>query len=179
MAIQSDIERMEKELLKAQIIAMFRNTDAVEEALEKSRSDSERMANDILAGKKVTRALTRQKTAKRRKPHWKTSKKKARDHYLMHVAPKNAAKREALLREGDSWELIREYWHRKGIDTSVTESEWREHLSPVLDGQVFWISRYDTKLPMSLSNLIVRQTKTGKVLWDGAEFELRSLGYML
>jgi len=179
MSLESDLERMQNELLKAQIKALFRDQSKVEEALEKSRTDSERMARDIELGKTVTRALRKQKTAKRKKMHWKTSKRKTREHYLMHVVPKNAHRRAELLREGDSWNILAEYWKKKGIESKVDEAEWREEVAPAVDGKVFFVNRYDRLKSMDLGNMIVRETKTGKVLWDGADYMLRKLGYCL
>lgn len=175
MTSQSELELIEK----AMVMSLFKDAEKVEQALRSIRTETEQMAADLLEGKKVTRALRVKKVVRRRKPHWARSKRLRRDHYIQHLAPKNAEKRARLLKNGDSWELMSEYWHRKKIPVEFTESEWREHVAPSVDGKVFYVNRYDTSIGMRLDNLIIRHTKSKQVLFDGKDYELKLLGYCL
>ena len=164
-------------LEKLRVASMFKDLDLVEDALNRLQTEAQRVAGDLREGKKITRALRRQKTAKR-KLHWKTKKKREREYYREYRVPRMRERRAALL-EGESWALVEEYWKRKKIPYTITQEEWMDNVDEYVSGLVFYVNRYDTKKPISLDNIIVRQTRTGAVLFDGAECRLKQLGYIL
>lgn len=169
----------EAELLleKLRVASMFKDMNLVEEALNKLQTEAKKAAEDIREGKKLTRAMRRQPTAKR-KLHWKTKKRKAREYYREYRVPRLRERRAALL-EGESWALVEDYWKRKKLPYTITQQEWMDNVEEYVHGLVFYVNRYDTKKPISLDNIIVRQTRTGAVLFDGAECKLKQLGYIL
>lgn len=83
---------------------------------------------------------------------------------------------------GGWWDLIR----RKGATSWSEKPGWRigkeEFVKAVgnsLDGSLPVVGRYDTARLWTLDNIIIRDSETRAVLFDGKEHKLKSLGYCL
>lgn len=170
---QSDLELL---LEKSKVANLFLDDKLFEEAVQAGLTEREKAARAVLEGRRVTRAF-KQTTAKR-KVHWRTKKRWRKNYYHEVTVPKNRERRAALL-EGDGWGLVHDYWHRKSIAYTITREEWMDNVEEFVTGKMFTVNRYDTTKPISLENIIVRETRTRAVLFDGKECKLRAMGYIL
>jgi hypothetical protein len=133
-------------------------------------------------GQLVRRAKA--KKAKRKKLHWRTKEARKRaENQQYYVRRGKDNRRKALAEKLTSaegwWEHVSGSWKRKGLKVEVTGEEWKEAVWPVVEGRLFITYRYNCKEPMSLKNMIVKDTEDGAVLFDGKEHELKKLGYCL
>lgn len=155
--------------------------EAIAAAVAEERAkltDRQNAANDLLEGKRVSRALRLAKRPGPKKQHWRAKRRWRKQYYREVLVPKERQRKAALL-EGDGWGLVHDYWHRTCKEYTLTQEEWMEFVEPGVVGKMFYVNRYDTTKPYTIENLIVRESSTRKVLFDGMEHKLKSLGYML
>ena len=80
------------------------------------------------------------------------------------------------------WKYLTEgSWKKRGVEVELTYEEFVEHIYPVSVGKglIPVFLRYDSEKPISLENVIVKDTKSRSVVFDGAEYKLRLLGMIL
>lgn len=115
----------------------------------------------------------------RKKVHWKTKRRKWREQYHRNGKRYRLAKIEKQLSSPEGWyEYLIFEWKKDKVDF-FTREEWLEVIWPALGGKVPYFNRYDTKKGFTLDNVVVYETGTRKVLFDGKEHLLRKMGYIL
>lgn len=139
---------------------------------------------DLKAGKPFKRALATRAKVSRPKAHW--SKKRAakrkydRTRYTEVLRPmRKQALAERIQTAEGWWEVARKGWERHGIPVEMTEQEFCEVVYPAFYPHVPVFFRLDKGKGWSLDNLLVRDTETRKVLFDGNEHTLKLLGFVL
>ena len=107
-------------------------------------------------------------------------RKKYRDYYHTkgRVLRRQATAKLLSTPEG-WWKHITQKWREKGVEVLMTEEEWLTVVWPTLEGNVPVITRYNPGLPISLDNLLVYKSNSRTVLFDGKEWKLKELGYIL
>lgn len=144
---------------------------------EARKTDLERMLDELATNRKVRRIIK----GKSSKPLSWQAKRKRRREWARNVGyPRKKAKLAIELTTPEGWwKFLVHYWRRKKITLALKEEEFYEHIYPLIEkGNVPIFQRYENKGKISLDNLIVRNTR-GEVLWEGAEWKLRKLGYVL
>lgn len=136
----------------------------LEELLRASRAiEIERLPlSSVKLSKFTLKQLSREhpiRPVKRKKQHYNTRRKKAREkshsenkQYLLHKS-----------RKGEAWQVSREEW---GV------------LWDYIGGCRYRLGRYSEDEPYSVENLWI-ESKDGKKLWEGYEDRLRRLGMLL
>jgi len=124
------------------------------------------------------------KRAPKKKLHWRTKEaRKRKENQQYYERRLKNLRREKLAEQLTSpegwWEHVSSSWKRKGVPLKVTEEGWLEYVWPAVQGRVFITYRYNTKEPMSLGNMIVKDVEGGAVLFDGKEWLLKQQGYCL
>ena len=136
----------------------------------------EKLVADLKRDGKVSRIIKRRSPVK--KLHWKTKRKKRREYYHSVMKVKRISKNAVLLSTPEGWwEYLTTSWKRKKIPVDMTEEEWLEVVWPTLKGRVPLFARYDTNRGIALDNIYVRDNRNLKVLFDGKEHLLKTLGY--
>lgn len=124
---------------------------------------------------------------KPKKLHYKTKKARIRKQkkvYYQEVAkPRRATRVAEQLKTPEGWwdHLHRTSWNKTGTLVELTFEEYLEHIyTPIIGkGRLPLFFRYDKNKPAGLGNILVRDSETYEVLFDGKEFTLRQLGYIL
>lgn len=148
--------------------------------LERGKDDRTKLVEALKANKAVTRQLAGKGRPKaRKKQHWKVARKKKARYNEMVGEPRRKAKLANLLEEGGWYPYMMESWKKHKTEVSLTKEEWDERIAPLIGGSVPVLRRYDTKKPVTLHNVIVYDSTTRAVLYDGAEESLRENGYIL
>lgn len=150
----------------------------------------DQMIRNLKNNKTVTRAL-KGKGRYKANLHWKTKAHKNRKYYAEVGAPRRRARLAELLTTPEGWyEYVVANWKRHRIPYRLTLEEFLEHVYPGMcrntDGtfaerarNVPVFRRYNTRKPMALNNMIVRDMDTGEVLFDSTEYVMKKLGYAL
>lgn len=147
-------------------------------------SPMDRMVEDLKANKEVGRALRYKKKAKAKPKHW-TQKKAAkrkydRTRYREVLKPKRKRERAELLQSGAGWwEYQNRIWAQNGVEVRMTEEEFTTVVYPAFGGRVPVLERYDKTRGISLDNLLVRDSDTREVIWDGKEYSMKVGGWIL
>jgi hypothetical protein len=154
----------------------IKNID-LEGELEKRRTPVERLVRELGDEKLVQ--LKRK--PEKKKLHWRTRKKKEKELYHNYRKPKAQQRKVALLKGGSHgwWVYVKEGWDKQKKPVTLTEEEFTQVLWPVVEGKIPQFRRYDTEQPVSLTNIYAVDVKTGKVLFDGKEYQLRLAGHIL
>lgn len=126
-------------------------------------------------------ALTRAVRGGRRKAHWKERKRKQRERMRPYMAQKykeaTMPRRKRLAEEGKWWDYYLMEWKKRGYKVEATEEQWLEYVQPTFTEQsVPVVFRFNTAKPIRLENLMIRDTETKTVLFDGQDWMLRQLG---
>lgn len=169
---------------------LFTNDAKLKEAMDFGKTEAKMLAERLRREAAIARDKPLELLPKaRKKRHYKHVRKKMRAEYRKYAVPA-AKRRKAALLEGESWELVLDYWTRTKMAYRISREEWMEHVDPLVRGRVFVVNRYNTKKPISLDNIIVRSavgcrsrrdvnTAVDEVLFDGKEFLLKEMGYIL
>ena len=168
----------------AELIEKLSSVDLDKIKIE-AMSPLEQMAHELETSGKFQRAVAGAKKPKsRRKIHWSTARararKRQRDYYHRVIKPATLRKRAAMLRTPEGWwEHQTALWRARKEPYTITKEEFLEVVWPALGGEVPVFHRYNPGLPFSLDNLIVYKNRSKQVLFDGKEYELKRLGYIL
>lgn len=82
--------------------------------------------------------------------------------------------------DGNYFEYISRRWKKKQRQWLISEAEWLEYVQPSIPTDCFIdVRRYETNKPTTLDNIVVFNSATGDVLFDGAEWYLKQQGYTL
>jgi hypothetical protein len=113
------------------------------------------------------------------KKHWKQKKRLRRERYLAVIKSERKIKKAELLESGpEGWyDHLKVHWYQKALKIEMTKEEWTNIVWPTLGGRIPIVRRYDTSGPISLGNILVTQSGTKRVLFDGAEWKLKEMGY--
>lgn len=148
-------------------------------------SPLELLAHELETNGKFQRRVAGAKKPKpRRKIHWSTARarrrKYQRDYYHSVLKPATLRKRASMLRTPEGWwEHQTHLWRVRKQEYTITREEFLEIVWPALGGEVPVFHRYNPNLPFSLDNLVVYKNRSKQVLFDGKEYELKRLGYVL
>lgn len=184
-----------EEMLKmAEALRKIREGEFDRKAEDKlNKTPIDRMVEDLIANRDVKRALKIKKVA-RPKVHW--SKRRAakrkydRERYKEILRPmRKQALAERIQTAEGWWEVATKGWERHGIPVEMTEEEFKTVVFPCLCerdeagslrlARVPVFFRLDKGKGWRLDNLLVRDTESRKVLFDGNEYGLRLRGYIL
>lgn len=109
--------------------------------------------------------------------HWRVRRRREREYYHAKTRAKRIDGKIKLLSTPEGWYAwVTKKW--KGVEHFTLE-EWLGVIWPAMDGRVPYFTRYDTGRGYTLDNLLVREDKTGDVIFDGKEYLLRRLGYII
>ena len=167
-----------EDLLAAQ--RAFKERDELSSLEEQLRdvelTPKEQYAEALKGDRKVNRLL-KERGSLRRKPksHWKTRQKKRREYNREVAGPRRKERLGILLEEKGWYPIVRDTWVRKKVDIQLSEEEWNEEIEPLLEGYQPLVTRVDTSEGVSLDNVVVLDSKTRKVLYDGLERKMRNL----
>lgn len=126
-------------------------------------------------------ALTKAAKGGRRKQHWKVRQKKQRERMRPYMAKKYREelmpRRKKLAEDGMWWDYYVMEWKKRCLKIEVTEEEWNTEVAPhILPEHVPIVFRFNTGKPIRLDNLMIKDTDTKTVLFDGQEWMLKKLG---
>lgn len=134
------------------------------------------------------RRITVAKKGGQKKTHWKAKKRKKRIYqrwYMNRVyKEKTAPVRTKLAEEGDWYRLYRMEWTKRGFKVEVSEEEWNSVVDPILnppEGEkvVPVVYRLNTTKPVALGNILIRNSDTKAIVFDGHDWQLRRLGVLV
>jgi hypothetical protein len=197
--MQESLKRAEELLELHDLLSKIR-----EDSLAKVKTDQDRLL-ESLESFDIVKARKKTKPAKKTKEHWKVRDKKRREARRRHyVSEKNKRKYEwkqifeqvkntdTSTAEGYAFAARAWYnWlgrestrmaHKRRKGWKVTEEEFRTYVWPaLLDGEgnpkIPVMQRYDKDGLWELPNMYL--TVDGSVVFDGKEYLLRSLGYII
>lgn len=174
------------------MLALQRKLEGLDlERLEKERQERETPREKLLREIESQGAKKRMTQAKKRKPgrpkvHWKTKKRKHREFMRKYMAeryhevakPRRKEQARQALVDNDWYSYLMIYWKSNARKKIVlSKDEWDRCVAPRIGEEhrpiVF---RYDTAKPVSLYNIVVKDSDTRRVLFDGAEQRLRDIG---
>lgn len=143
----------------------------------------DRLVEDLKNDRKVVRKL-KDRTGNGRTPkpkvHYQTRRKRQREYYHNTTKPKRTIQKAELLTTPEGWwEYLTTSWKRKKVPVEMTKEEWLEVVWPILDGRLFVVRRYNVNGPISLENIYLQESGTTTTLFDGTEWKLQQLGYIL
>ena len=117
--------------------------------------------------------------------HWKTKAKRYREYHRKYqldryhevVKPRRKAEAVKLLEGGRWYPYLMRSWKQRKVKVKLTENEWEMNIRPLVGDSVPVIIRYDSREPISLYNIVVKDTATRACLYDGKEQEMKDKGY--
>jgi hypothetical protein len=125
-------------------------------------------------------ALTRASRPRRKRDHWKTKRRKHREYMQPYMAKRYRElikpRRAKAASEGDWYEVYLMEWKKRGHKVELPRGVWDERVGPRIGDRVPVIFRLDTRKPVSAYNILVRDSETKEILYDGHEEQLRDLG---
>lgn len=133
----------------------------------------------MMETKSTKDALAKARRPRRKRKHWKTKLKVHRDYMRPYMAARYRnvvvpmMKRE--IEEGDWYSYYTRRWKKRGWKFGMTREEWEGNIE-VPEGRVPVVWRLDTKKPISLDNVLVKDRETGVVFFDGHDYALRRIG---
>jgi hypothetical protein len=114
------------------------------------------------------------------KQHYMTRRKKMRDYYHQNAKARRTQEKAELLTTPEGWWVyMSRQWNKKKVAVEMSEQDWLEILWPAIGGQLFVVNRYDVSEPIALQNIYIEDSNTRKILWDGKEWQMRQLGYIV
>lgn len=125
-------------------------------------------------------ALTKASKPRRQKQHWKIRQKKQRERMRPYMARKYREelmpRRKKLAEDGMWWEYYVMEWKKRSLKIEVSREEWEAEVAPRIGHEhVPIIFRFNTAKPVRLDNLMIKDTDTKEVLFDGQEWMLKKL----
>lgn len=134
-----------------------------------------------LESKAVKTAITLAARGGRRKAHWKERKRKQRERMRPYMAAKyrqeTLPKRTRLAKEGDWWSYYLMEWKKRGYKIALTKDEWEQEAGHCIGpDNVPIVFRLNTSKPVALHNLLIKDSHTKAVLFDGQEWMLKKIG---
>lgn len=160
---------LDAKLREAKLEEMLPQPTKLEEALERAKKTGVvtlqgKVDGRIAAGKKRAKKNAKRRNKAARQKRWK---KKWRIDSLEQAV------------NGSYYEYFSRRWKNRGRKWEITREEWDTHIQPAIPGgELIALERLDTSLPTTLSNLIVYNSNRD-VLFDGNEYKMKSLGYIL
>lgn len=146
---------------------------------EEGKSDVDKAIERLKAGGTLNRAIRKVKLPRKRQ-HWRAARRKRRQYYEAVAEPRRRSKVAEQIKTAEGWwEYLTYHWKIRKQKVDMTFEEWESALYPAVAGSVFVLQRYDSKLPIALDNVYAVRTANGEVLFDGKEWKLRELGYIL
>lgn len=146
---------------------------------EAKLTPQEKMIRDLKANRHIKRML-KGKGRYKANLHWKTKAARNRKYWNEIGNPRRRARIAETLNTGEGWyKYLVDRWRIHRTEVRLTQDEWLSEIYPLLEGRVPIFRRYDTRKPVALDNVLVRDQDTGSVIFDGAEYRLRKLGYCL
>lgn len=172
------LESLLETITKIDAIDLAELDRAVEARKTKIDRFEEKLEKGLKVGRKVKRKNGRPYNNGKGPQHWRTRKKYLKEYHKRVRAPKNRAKRLAALRESGWYGYMVIGWKKRRIPIEVTLEEWEEAVG-TMENVVPYVERLDTSKGISLRNIVIRDADTGVVVFDGAEYVLRTDGLIL
>lgn len=160
-----------------ELLGMMRQIDVIdlsklEEEIKEKRSTLDK------AAEAMEKMDFKRHPPKKKKLHWKAKKRKEREYNKNVRRPRRAKARAELLRKGGWYGILRMDWEKRGVSWEISPEDWETHVGS-LDSCVPMVTRYDAALGISLTNVLIRDRDSLKVVFDGKEYELRKMGYII
>lgn len=127
-------------------------------------------------------AITKiKKHGKRRKMHWKMKKRKQRERMRPYMAERYKKvllpQRRRFVEDRNWYGYYVMEWKKRATRFELTEEQWNEKVGPrIPEDRVPSVFRIDTSKPVSLANIVVRDSESRTVFYDGTDEQLRELG---
>ncbi len=136
---------------------------------------------------RAVKAAGKKRGPGRPKLHWKTRAKRYREYHRKYqldryhevLKPRRKAEVIALLTDRDWYTYMLPGWKRRKVKVKITKEEWDRAVRPGIGELLPVVFRYDSREPISLYNILIKDSDTRQVLYDGKEQELRDKGYAL
>lgn len=178
-----DLESVQELLALSSLLDTIGKIDLkeVEAAVEAQLLPVDKMVRDLKAHKQIARVV-KGKGRYKANLHWKTKAAKRRKYYAMIGAPKRKERLAEMISTPEGWfDYLTQQDKTRGRNLfKITREEWNEHVAPELKGRLPIIRRYNTRKPVTLENCyIVDQDNPKDVIWEGSEYRMRRLGYIL
>lgn len=146
---------------------------------EQALSAQDRMIRDLKANRHIKRML-KGKGRYKANLHWKTKAARNRKYWNEVGNPRRRARVAETLNTGEGWFVyLTQGWRMHRTEVTLTLDEWLSVIYPLLEGRVPVFRRYNTKKPIALENVLVRDQDSREVIFDGTEYSLRQKGYIL
>lgn len=162
------------------------------DALEKERKARETPRERVLARLGMQASKKQMTQIKKRKPgrpklHWKQKKRKHREYMRKYMAeryhevakPRRAAARKACLEGNDWYGYLMIGWRHHQKKVELTKEEWDRAIARRIGESIPVVLRYNANEPISLYNILVKDSDTRSVLFDGKEQALIDGGYVV
>lgn len=137
---------------------------------------------DIVRKMKDRTGNGRKRSTPKEHHNTRIARRRRKDREYYHSTKKHQRKKAlaAQLRTPEGWWAhINKLWRQSKVPVQLTLEEWVSVVWPALDGNVPVITRYNPGLPIQLDNLLIYKSNTRDVLFDGKEYHLRTLGFIL
>ena len=175
----------------AELIALQAKVGAIDlDQLERERlarlSPRERVIRELeQQGAKKAMTRVKKRGPGRPKQHWKTKKRKHREYMRRYMAeryheigkPRRTAERKKCLENGDWFGYLLINWKHHQKVVRMNQHDWDRCVAPRLGESVPVVLRYNANEPISLYNIVVKDSDTRRVLFDGKEQQLVDSGY--
>lgn len=118
----------------------------------------------------------------RTKMHWTARKRKERERYREVKYPRYLRKMSQLIDSEGWYPVITAGWIKEGWDVQLTREEWDTHIEPLLreGNHIPFTKRYNTRdNVIRIDNIMIYPKEGKKPIFDGAEFKMLQLGYIL
>jgi hypothetical protein len=168
-------------LMLSDLLDQLKGIDLNQTASVMDATPVDRLISDLKNNKTVSRAL-KGKGRYKANLHWKTKAHRRKAYYAEVGAPRRRRKIAEQLTTAEGWfAYLVTGWKIHRTPFTLTLEEWVTQLYPVTVGRGYVpvFQRYNTRRPVSLDNVIVRDAESREVLFDGAEYSLNKLGYTL
>lgn len=189
MSEVSDLKPDElKRLLETMAKVTSIDLDLLEAARNARLSPREKVLRDLESqGTKGRMTKIKKRGPGRPKVHWKARKRKhresrrkwEREHYREVGRPRRLAKMGDALGSGDWFSYCQVSWKSNAQKVEMTKAQWDEKIAPHVGDRRPVVFRYDKEGTISLYNVLVKDSDTREVLYDGQEQKMKDEGFAL
>lgn len=151
--------------------------------LEKARTPMSELIDRLKNNKEVKKALYKKRGPGRPRVHHKTKKKRKKAYWVQVAKPRRAARLATELRTPEGWwKHLNTSWKKRKVEVKLSYGEFVEYIyQPIIEGKgrlpIF--QRIDPHKAIALANVVVVDSTTREVLFDGNEHVLRVGGFIL
>ena len=161
---------------------------------EREKNAIERRVRGARKAKKKGVKLGRQGAAPGRM-HWSAKRKRQKEYYRRVMYPRMLRKLSQLVQEDGWYDIMVKGWKQNGWEVQISREEWLAHVEPILREKkvVPYTERYFPNVPIiSLGNIMIynrgaswspntagHRSRHEKPVFDGAEWKMKAMGYIV